>query len=376
MTPETPAPWSESATAPAPAPGAGQGRPGPTNSLHDVAGLRVGHADRRGGGWLSGVTVVLTEPGGAVAGVDVRGGGPGTRETDALDPRALVDRAHAVVLTGGSAYGLAAADGVADALGAAGIGFPVGPEPGQVVPIVPAAVIFDLGRGGDFGCRPDPALGRAALEQARAADPAIPVPSGSVGAGTGAVTGGLKGGVGSASAVLDGGLTVAALVVVNSFGSPVHEQTGLLHAAPFCLPGDLPAVTPPDPAEVAAARSEATRRWAEMPLRYPLATTIAVVGTGATLTKAQCAKVAGIAHDGMARAIRPVHTMVDGDTVFALATGAGPAPDPAGTHLLLEAAGDCLTRAVARAVLAAESATTPAGTWRSYRQAFGSAFPV
>ena len=141
-------------------------QPGPTNSLSDVAGIRVGHADRRAGGWLSGTTVVLAPDGGAVAGVDVRGGGPGTRETDVLDPRNQVERIHAVVLSGGSAFGLATADGVMQRLFQAGIGYPTG-GPGEVVPIVSAAVIFDLGRGGDFAKRPGAAMGEQAYDAAR-----------------------------------------------------------------------------------------------------------------------------------------------------------------------------------------------------------------
>ena len=162
--------------------------------------LRVGHATRAGGGWLTGTTVVLAPEGGAVAAVDVRGGGPGTRETDALDPRNLVQRVEAVVLTGGSAYGLDSASGVMAWLEERGRGVRVGPDPAHVVPVVPAACVFDLGRGGDFRARPDAATGRAAVEAAAASGPGAPVPEGCVGAGTGAVVGQLKGGVGTASA--------------------------------------------------------------------------------------------------------------------------------------------------------------------------------
>ena len=348
---------------------------GPTNSLTDVAGIRVGHADRRGAGWLSGTTVVLAPEGGAVAGVDVRGGGPGTRETDVLDPRNLVERVHAVTLSGGSAFGLAAADGVMQRLYEAGVGYPVG-GPGEVVPVVPGAVIFDLGRGGDFAKRPGAVLGEEAYDAALSS-PIGPVPIGVVGAGTGATAGGLKGAVGSASVVLADGTTVAALVVVNAFGSCVDPLTGELYAARFGLPGEFSELLPPDSDEVAAARAAAevsvTRRG---PLGAALATTIGVVATDAVLTKAQCAKVSGIAHDGMARGIRPVHTMFDGDTVFTLATGDRAAPDPLAFHALLDAAGDCFTRAIGIAMLAAESVETPAGRWRSYREAFPSAFPT
>jgi len=347
-------------------------RAGTTNSIADVPGIRVGQAQRVGAGWLTGTTVVLPAPDGAVAGVDVRGGGPGTRETDVLDPSNLVERAHAIVLSGGSALGLAAADGVARALFADGIGYPMG-EPGEVVPIVPAAILYDLGRGGVFGNAPDAALGAEAYAAAGSdvagSDVAgSDVVLGSVGAGAGARAGGLKGGIGSASAVLDDGTTVGALVVVNAIGSCVDPRTGELYAAAYCLEGDLPPLSRPVPAELEAALAAADPRTLGT-----LATTIGVIATDATLTKAQCTKVSGIGHDGLARAIRPVHTMYDGDTLFTLATGGRKAPEPAtfhpAFHALLDAAGDCVTRAVARAMLAAESA----GGMRSYRDAFPSA---
>lgn len=350
-------------------------QPGPTNSLTDVAGIQVGHADRRGAGWLSGTTVVLAPESGAVAGVDVRGGGPGTRETDVLDPRNLVERVHAVTLSGGSAFGLAAADGVMQRLFEAGVGYPVG-GPGEVVPIVPGAAIFDLGRGGDFAKRPGASMGEEAYDAALSS-PAGPVPIGVVGAGTGATAGGLKGAVGSASVVFADGTTVAALVVVNAVGSCVDPVTGELYAARFGLPGEFTELVLPDADEVAAARATAEAAVSPGGLGGPgaaFATTIGVVATDAILTKAQCAKVSGIAHDGMARGIRPVHTMFDGDTVFTLATGDRGAPDPLAFHALLDAAGDCFTRAIGSAMLAAESVQTPAGRWRSYRDAFPSAF--
>jgi putative pantetheine hydrolase len=349
-------------------------QPGPTNSLTDVAGIRVGHADRRVGGWLSGTTVVLAPDSGAVAGVDVRGGGPGTRETDLLDPRNVVERINAIALSGGSAFGLAAASGVMERLFEAGLGYPAG-GPGEVVPIVPAAVIFDLGRGGDFTKRPGAAMGEQAYDAARSS-PGGPVPIGLVGAGMGAVAGGLKGAVGSASVVLTDGTTVAALVIVNSFGSCIDPATGELYSARFGLQGEFNHLVLPDPDEVAAARRTASAAPSPSGLNYLLATTIGVLATDASLTKAQCAKVAGIAHDGMARAIRPVHTMFDGDTVFSMATGERGAPGPLEFHGLLDAGGDCFTRAIGRAVLAAESVQTPAGRWRSYRDAFPSAFPT
>ncbi|KNX35985.1 P1 family peptidase [Luteipulveratus halotolerans] len=342
---------------------------GPTNSLVDVAGIRVGHAQRIGDGWLTGTTCVLAPDDGAVAGVDVRGGGPGTRETDLLDPRNMVERVHAVVLTGGSAYGLAAASGVADTLGRNGIGLSMG-EPGEVVPLVPAAVIFDLKRGGDFTRRPDAAMGEAAHDAA--SDEAVA--QGNVGGGTGAKAGGLKGGVGSASAVLADGTTVAALVVANPMGSCVDPRTGELYAGRFGLPGEFDHLRRPDPAELATAVERAEERALQSGLRYGMATTIGVIATDATLTKAQCQKVAGVGHDGMARAVRPVHTMFDGDTLFALATGERDAPDPVAFHGLLEAAADCVTRAIGHALLASETVEAAGIRWRSYREAFPSAF--
>ncbi len=331
------------------------------NTITDVPGIRVGQAERIGDGWLTGVTVVVPPPGGVVAGVDVRGGGPGTRETDLLDPRNAVERIHALVLTGGSALGLASVDGVVQRLLAAGIGYPVGAEPGEVVPIVPAAVIFDLGRGGTFAHHPDAALGAAAYDAA-----SLDVAEGSHGAGTGARVGGLKGGVGTASTALPDGTTVGALAVVNAVGSAIDPDTGELWAARHCIAGDLPDLRRPHQRDLDAAR----QRAAEQPEpRPPLATTLVVLATDTTLTKAQCQKVSGIGHDGLARAINPVHTMYDGDTVFTLATGSRPAPDPAGFHALLTAAGDTVTRAVARGVVLAESA----GGMRGYRDAFPSA---
>lgn len=355
-------------------------QPGPTNSLHDVAGLTVGHHTCRADGWLTGTTVVLAataqQPAGAVGGVDVRGGGPGTRETDLLDPRNLVDRVHAVVLSGGSAFGLAAADGVMNALYQDAIGYPMG-GPRDVVPIVPGAVIFDLGRGGVFAHWPDASFGELAYRAATVADGTTPFELGVAGAGTGAVAGGLKGGIGSASAVLPQGCTVAALVAANPFGSPLDVATGELLSARYLLPADLPdgctAARAPHDDELSAAREAAAQMTLPMPLRPPLATTIAVIGTDASLTKAQCQKLAGVAHDGMARAIRPVHSMHDGDTVFALSTTRRPVPDLWEFHALLEAGADVLARAIGRAVLAAATVRTPAGTWRGYLDAFPSA---
>jgi L-aminopeptidase/D-esterase-like protein len=348
---------------------------GPTNSLVDVAGIRVGHCTRDEPGWLTGVTVVVAPPGGAVAGVDVRGGGPGTRETDVLDPRNLVDRVDAVVLGGGSAFGLAAVDGVMDALAVDGRGWPVAqpPDAARVVPIVPAAILFDLGRGGTWGNRPRAEDGRAAY----AAATARTVDQGSVGAGTGAQAGGLRGGAGSASVVLPSGATVAALVVVNAVGSAVDVATGLPYAVPLGLPGEFTHLRAASEADLVAAQGRSMAAVEAGETAMPgLATTIGVVATDVELTKAQCQKMAGVGHDGLARAVRPVHTLFDGDTLFALATGSRPAPDPLEQTMLMEAGADCVARAVVHALLAATSVdrTTDGGVQlRAWSDAFPSA---
>ncbi|MFD4631188.1 P1 family peptidase [Streptomyces sp. NPDC058284] len=337
-------------------------------SLTDVAGLRVGHATRTGGGRLTGTTVVLAPEGGAVAAVDVRGGGPGTRETDALDPRNLVQRVEAVVLTGGSAYGLDAASGVVAWLEERGRGVQVGPDPSHVVPVVPAACVFDLGRGGDFKARPDAATGRAAVEAAARTGLFAAVEEGGVGAGTGAVVGSFKGGIGSASVRLGSGITVAALVVANAAGSAVDPETGALYGQYFA--GRRVSCPAPE------VHEEAKRRLAEAAAENgppPLNTTLAVVATDAELTKAQAQKLAGTSHDGMARAVRPVHLLNDGDTVFALATGAHAlaAERPLALNEILAAGADVVTEAIVRAMLAAESVRTPGGTFPAYPDLYG-----
>jgi len=340
-------------------------RPGTHNAITDVPGLRVGHSTRDEPGWLTGCTVVVPPPG-TVGGVDVRGGGPGTRETDLLDPVNLVDAVDAVVLSGGSAFGLGVADGVMQAVYAAGLGWPVSPtEAVARVPIVPAAILFDLGRGGHWLHHPGPEEGRRAYEVATEG----PVEQGSVGAGTGALAGGLRGGVGSASAVLDSGMTVGAIVAVNALGSPLDWRTGDLLGRNRGLEDEFDDVPRPDPA---AAQTYWTARAEEAAqARAGMATTIAVVATDATLTKAQCRKLAGVAHDGMARAIAPVHTAYDGDTVFTLATGGRSAPGPLDLVALQVAGADCVSRAIVRAMLAAEPVDRTADggiaapTWRS-----------
>lgn len=347
---------------------------GTRNDITDVAGVRVGHHHRRSRGWLTGTTVVLP-PEGTVGGVDVRGGGPGTRETDLLDPVNMVDRVDAVCLTGGSAYGLAAADGVVTWLAEHQRGFAVGPEPHQVVPIVPAAVLFDLGVGGSFANRPDAGFGRRAA--AAAASPARrsrPVAQGTVGAGTGAHIERLKGGIGSASVVLDSGITVGALAAVNSSGRTFDLGTGELLGRRWGLAREFDHIGTPDPAEIASFGDEA-------PGRPPLNTTLVVVATDARLAKHECTRMAGSAHDGMARAIDPIHLYGDGDVAFALSTGAVEVPDvrrdaafrpassrPGQLGLVLAAAADVVARAIVHATLAA----TSAGGLSSYLDRFPS----
>ncbi len=232
------------------------------NTITDVPGITVGQAERVGDGWLTGVTVVVPPPGGAVAGVDVRGGGPGTRETDLLDPRNVVDRVHAVVLAGGSALGLCSVDGVVQRLLAEGTGFPVGPAPHEVVPIVPAAVVFDLGRGGTYAHHPDADLGAAAYDAA-----GIDVAEGSHGAGTGARVGGLKGGVGTASTSLPDGTIV---------GRAGRRQRGRLRGRPRHRRAlGRPPLRRRRPSRAATPRPERPRRRAAAGRRAARAATAA-----------------------------------------------------------------------------------------------------
>jgi L-aminopeptidase/D-esterase-like protein len=323
------------------------------SAITDVGGILVGHHHRLdqdatlGSGWATGTTVVLTPPG-TTGAVDVRGGAPGSRETDLLDPANSVRYVDAVVLTGGSAYGLAAADGVMQWLEQHNRGVAL---EGGLVPIVPSAVIFDLPVGG-WQCRPTAEFGFAASNAA-----GVEVAVGSVGAGVGARAGVLKGGLGTASVMLeDIGVTVGAIVAVNSAGNIADPETGLPWLAYQIEEFGL---VPPPADQIAAF----AKRDAEL---SPLNTTIAVVATDAALSKAACKRVAIAAQDALARTMRPSHTPLDGDTVFALATGAvevAPATDtPAAmspelklTSAVGAAAADCLARAVLVGVLAAES---------------------
>jgi D-aminopeptidase len=325
--------------------------PGPRNLITDVAGLRVGHADDPV--VRTGVTV-LTADAPVVAAVDVRGGAPGTRETDLLAPGNLVQAVDALVLSGGSALGLAAASGVVDALRAGGRGFAVGD---QRVPIVPAAILFDLGNGGDKGwtVNPYPALGAAALA---AAGPAFAL--GTAGAGYGATTATLKGGLGSASGVL-GPWTVGALVAVNAVGSVTAGDGPRFHAGAWEMGAEFGGLGPPQPGEVDPGALPPTKV-----ARAGTATTIAIVATDAALDRAALGRLAVAAQDGIARAIVPAHTAFDGDLVFAAATGTAPAPDPVAAMWLGHAAAVCLARAIARGVLHARALPgDPLPSWAS-----------
>ncbi len=354
-------------------------------ALTDVPGILVGQAERIGDGWLTGVSVVVP-PRGTLGAVDVRGGGPGTHETDALAPGTLVDTVDAVTLTGGSAFGLAATAGVQRWCEEQGRGVPVSTD--ALVPIVPAAVVFDLGKGGDQRLRPDADLGY----QAAAAASDGPVRSGCVGAGTGTTFSlpALKGGVGTASVRLDGGIVVAALAVANAYGSPYVDRSGVLLAAQLVDDDGLrPGV--PDADEVAAAREAvaAARAAARTPDRSPGTapnTTLAVVATNAQLSHPETDRMALGGHDGLARAIRPAHTLVDGDTVFALSTGdidpEAAVPDswrgPArvgGVAAVQAAAADAVALAVLDAVLSATGVRTPAIDLPAYLERFPSARP-
>lgn len=337
--------------------------PGPRNLITDVAGLSVGNAEDRPG--LTGTTVLLCDRP-MTAAVEIRGGAPGTRETAALDAVNTVEHIHAIVLSGGSVFGLDAASAVTFALAGRGIGFRFGTQPWPC-PLVPAAVLFDINNGGDKTWPAEPPYRRLGLEALNMAGPDFAL--GNAGAGIGAVAGEIKGGLGSAS-IQWSGYTLGALVAVNSVGSAVMPGSARLWAMDSAIGGEMgppqaPALSgsapwPPLahtklalPGEGAAARN----------------TTIAIIACDAQLTVAETSRLAIMAVDGMARAIRPIHTPFDGDTVFALATGA---------HSLAEArmpalaalgtlAADCLSRAIGRAIWAADSL----GRWSSYRAAHG-----
>lgn len=293
---------------------------GPTDSLTDIEGLSVGSA--HDGIVQTGVTVIIPDDSVAM-GVDVRGGGPGTRDTDALNPTCMVEKVHGLVLSGGSVFGLAAADGVTCALSACGIGLPISPH---VVPVVPSAILFDLANGGDKNWGDTPPYRALGLQAA--ANVGQPVESGRYGAGYGATAGAQKGGLGTASLCLPDGTVVAALVAVNSFGSAIEQSTqehGLVTLPKLGFAGAN--------------------------------TTIAAVATNMTLDKAGCTRLALMAQDGFARALRPIHTPFDGDTIFALSTGTHTPDMDKGLAMAVlgTLAADCVVRAIEKAIAAANS---------------------
>lgn len=293
-------------------------------------GINIGHYS----GTDTGVTVLYCGPGGALGSVDVRGGGPGTRETDLLQPHNTVERVHAVVLSGGSAFGLAAADGVMNELAEQGIGFPVFGEekPGPRVPIVPGAVIFDLLVGPS---RPGPEEGAAALRAALAGSDET---MGTVGAGVGATAGKLRGGFGLATRRV-GHYEVCAAMVANPVGEVIDPQSGRLYGAPG-----------------RTAVKAAAYRALPHPAESKLNTTIGAVLTDAPINTAQAQRLAMTAHDGIARAVRPAHSPLDGDTIFALSTAQRPAADSGALAMtpLCAAAADAVEEAIVNAVTAAE----------------------
>jgi len=320
-------------------------KPGPKNDITDVAGIKVGNASD--GAVRTGVTVVLPDRQ-MVCAADVRGGGPGTRETDLLSPSMLAETIDAISLAGGSSYGLGAADGVAAWLGARGRGFQLIAQQGvPPSPLVPAAILYDLANGGDknWGAAPPYAnLGRAACEAA-----SEDLSLGKTGAGFGASAGNGPGGLGSASVDAGGGLIVGALMAVNSFGSVRMPGSDVFWAWPFEMNKEFggarpatncpPAIDLPPDTKIAAARTN---------------TTIGVVAVSADLSQGQAKRVAIMAQDGIARAIRPVHGPTDGDVIFVLAAGGAPCADPITLTRIGNLAADCVARACARGVYEAE----------------------
>ncbi len=315
-------------------------QPGPRNLITDVAGLRVGNA--QDAAIKTGATVLVGDAP-FTAGVHVMGGAPGTRETDLLAPDRVVEQVDALVLSGGSAFGLDAASGVADALRGKGRGFIVGD---QAVPICPGAILFDLLNGGDKDWAENPykRLGAEALEAARSE-----FALGTAGAGAGATTANLKGGLGSASLILPTGQTVGALVAVNALGSATVGSGPEFWAAPFEIGNEFGGF--------GVARHYPDAQMPPTTLSQHTNTTIGIIATDGTLTQAQCTRMATAAHDGFARALVPSHTPMDGDLIFAASTGAKVLGDPVADTLMLgHAAATCMARAIARAIYLATPA--------------------
>jgi L-aminopeptidase/D-esterase-like protein len=334
-------------------------RPGKRNLITDVEGLKIGQAeDAR---VRTGVTVLLPDTPSPAA-VDMRGGAPGTRDLEALDPVSLVDGVHGIVLSGGSVFGLDAPGGAIAFLSASGQGLRLAPS-APPVPVVPGAIVFDLSNGGDKDWGETPpyrALGRTA-----AANASLDFALGNAGASFGATAGAYKGGLGSASAVTEDGFTVGAIVVVNAVGSPVIPGTDVFWAFPFEQGGEFGGRRPR--ADFAGIDLDLPSDMKGAP-RALTNTTIAIVATDAALTRVELKRMAIMANDGFARALRPVHTPFDGDTVFALSTGkrAIAEPRPRDVMRLGSIAADCLARAIARGVYEAQSL----GQTRSYKDTF------
>ena len=312
--------------------------------MTDVAGILVGHYTNMDA--VSGVTVAIC-PQGATGAVDVRGAAPGTRETDLLSPENLVESIQAVTLSGGSVYGLSAADGVVQWLSEKGYGFPL--DGNHVAPIVPAAVLYDLGRGVKFVPPITADWGFEACQHANAGS----FSTGCVGAGTGALSGGIKGGIGTSGLMLENGITVGALVAVNSFGSVINPKIGLPWEIQLEINGEF---------------GKTGKQAKALPLpkggRAGRNTTLGIIATDARLTKSQARKIAQMSQDGIARAIRPAHTMFDGDTVFCMATGKKRLPEAAGffpgssaqaINDIGNAAADCMSRAIICGIMDAHS---------------------
>jgi L-aminopeptidase/D-esterase-like protein len=337
-------------------------KPGPLNLITDVDGITVGNAEDAA--VFTGTTVLLTG-GRAIGGVDVRGGAPGSRETEALRPEGLGTGVDAITLSGGSVYGLDAASGALAWCAANGRGFRL-PQSQVPLPIVPGAILFDIANGGDKNWGRESPYRRLAEMACERAGKNFAL--GNSGAGYGAVAGAYKGGLGSASAVTSDGITVGALTAVNAFGSPVMPGTSTLWAWALEQNGELGRQRPPQPGEISLDYPDDIKRPPE-----PAAnTTIAVVATDISLSPSQARRVAVMAHDGFARALRPVHTPVDGDIVFAISTGAKPLAEPWQITLgrVGSLAADCLARAVARGVFEAD----PLGRFQNYRTVHAAGF--
>ncbi|WVT74918.1 P1 family peptidase [Sinorhizobium chiapasense] len=315
-------------------------RTGPLNLITDVSGLTVGNAeDHR---LKSGVTAIVCDPP-ATAAVQVLGGAPGTRETDLLDPHNTVQSVDALVLSGGSAFGLDAASGAQAALREMGRGFAVGPHR---IPIVPTAILFDLINGGDKDWGRYPPYRELGFEAVRRAGPKFA--TGTAGAGTGALTATFKGGLGSASTVLPNGITIGALVAVNALGSATVGDGRHFWSAPFEMDGEFGALGLPHPLPADAADIRIKFRDRQSAAAN---TTIAVIATDAALTKAEAKRLAIAAHDGFSRGLWPAHTPLDGDLIFALATGAsGKTPTLEDFIDLGAVAASTMARAIARGV--------------------------